>query len=43
MLPPSADFSMARAATIQAARDLVGADSAPERALTQAWDAVGVR
>ena len=42
MLPPSATFSLARAATIQAARDLYGAGSGPERAVTQAWTAVGV-
>ena len=42
MLPPSATFSLARAATIQAARDLYGAGSSPERAVTQAWTAVGV-
>ena len=42
MLPASATFSMARAATIQAARDLYGADSAPEVSITQAWTAVGV-
>ena len=42
MLPPSADFHMARAATIQAARDLQGPGSAAERAVTQAWTAVGV-
>jgi len=43
MLPSGATFSMARAATIQAARDLYGSGSAPERALIQAWDAVGVQ
>jgi bacillolysin len=42
MLPANATFSTARAATIQAARDLFGAGSAPERAVTQAWTAVGV-
>lgn len=42
MLTPSSDFAAARAATIQAARDLYGANSAPERAVTQAWTAVGV-
>jgi thermolysin len=42
MLPASATFSTARAATIQAARDLYGAGSAPELAITQAWTAVGV-
>lgn len=43
MLPRDATFAMARAATIQAARDLYGANSAPERAVTQAWTAVGVQ
>lgn len=42
MLPSNANFSVARAATIQAARDLYGPESAPERAITQAWTAVGV-
>ena len=42
MLPPSADFHTARMATIQAARDLQGPGSAAERAVTQAWTAVGV-
>jgi Zn-dependent metalloprotease len=38
----NATFSIARAATIQAARDLYGVGSAAERAVTQAWTAVGV-
>ena len=42
MLPANATFSVARAATIQAARDLFGANSNAERAVTQAWTAVGV-
>jgi bacillolysin len=42
MLPAGANFSTARAATIQAARDLYGAGGAVERAVTQAWTAVGV-
>jgi thermolysin len=42
LLPSSATFGVARAATLQAARDLYGADSAAERALAQAWTAVGV-
>jgi thermolysin len=42
LLTPNATFSMARAATIQAARDLYGAGSAAEQAVTQAWTAVGV-
>jgi bacillolysin len=43
LLPANATFSLARAATIQAARDLYGANSAAERAVTQAWTAVGVQ
>ena len=42
MLPSNATFSTARAATIQAARDLFGSNSAAENAITQAWNAVGV-
>ena len=41
-LPPSATFSQARAATIRAARELSGAGSPAEAAITQAWTAVGV-
>jgi thermolysin len=43
MLPANATFSLARAATIQAARDLYGANSGAEGAVTQAWTAVGVQ
>jgi thermolysin len=43
LMPAGASFSVARAATIQAARDLYGAGSAAERAVTQAWNAVGVQ
>jgi bacillolysin len=42
LLPSNATFSTARAATIQAARDLYGANSAAERAITQGWTSVGV-
>jgi bacillolysin len=42
MLPADATFSVARAATVQAARDLYGANSPAERALTEAWTALGV-
>jgi thermolysin len=42
LLPSNATFSVARAATIQAAQDLYGANSAAVRAVTQAWTAVGV-
>jgi len=43
MMPAAADFSTARAVTIQAARDLYGPGSPAERAMTQAWSAVGVK
>ncbi|MCX6549411.1 MAG: M4 family metallopeptidase [Acidobacteria bacterium] len=42
MLPSNATFAMARAATVQSARDLYGDSSAVERALVQAWTAVGI-
>ena len=42
LMTPDADFAAARAATIQSARDLYGAGSAAELAVTQAWTAVGV-
>jgi bacillolysin len=42
MLPANATFAVARATTIQAARDLFGAGSPAEVAITQAWTAVGV-
>ena len=42
MLPASATFSMARTATVQAARDLFGAASPAQAAIAQAWAAVGV-
>jgi thermolysin len=42
LMPSNATFSVARATTIQAARDLYGSGSAAERAITQAWTAVGV-
>jgi thermolysin len=42
LLPSNATFAVARAATIQSARDLYGAGSPAERAVTQAWTAVGV-
>jgi Zn-dependent metalloprotease len=43
LLPSTADFAMAREATIQSAGDLYGPDSAAARAIAQAWEAVGVR
>jgi thermolysin len=43
LLPSNATFALTRAATIQAARDLYGTGSGPDRAVTQAWDAVGVQ
>jgi Zn-dependent metalloprotease len=42
LMPANATFLTARAATIQASRDVYGANSAAERAITQAWTAVGV-
>jgi thermolysin len=42
MLPANATFAVARAATIQAARELYGSGSPAEQAVTQAWTAVGV-
>ena len=42
MLPSTATFATARQATIQAATDLYGSGSPAERAVTQAWTAVGV-
>jgi thermolysin len=41
-LTPSANFAAARAATIEAARELYGAGSAAAGAVAQAWTAVGV-
>jgi hypothetical protein len=41
-MPSNSTFGLTRAATIQASRDLFGANSPAERAITQAWDAVGV-
>jgi bacillolysin len=43
LMPSNSTFALTRAATIQAARDLYGAGGAVERAVTQAWDAVGVQ
>jgi bacillolysin len=42
MLTPFSGFSDARAATIQSARDIFGPSDPSVRALTEAWDAVGV-
>jgi bacillolysin len=42
LMPSNASFAVARAATIQSARDLYGAGSTAERAVTEAWTAVGV-
>jgi bacillolysin len=42
LLPANATFATARLATIQAARDLFGNNSNAERAVSQAWTAVGV-
>jgi Zn-dependent metalloprotease len=42
LIPANATFATARAATIQAARDLYPASAAVVNAVTQAWTAVGV-
>ena len=42
LMPRNSTFSTARAATAQAAQDLYGAGGAVERAVTEAWSAVGV-
>jgi Zn-dependent metalloprotease len=42
-LPPNAFYCQARPATIYAAGELYGAGSPAERALTEAWNAVGER
>jgi Zn-dependent metalloprotease len=42
LLPSNSTFALTRVATIQAARDLYGIGGTVERAVTQAWDAVGV-
>ncbi len=43
LMPSNATYAVARTVTIQAARDLYGAGSSAERAVTQAWTAVGVQ
>ncbi|HEV8211692.1 MAG TPA: M4 family metallopeptidase [Vicinamibacterales bacterium] len=43
LMPSNSTFALTRVATIQSARDLFGAGSTVERAITQAWDAVGVQ
>jgi bacillolysin len=42
LMPANATYAVARAATIQAARDLYGANSSAEQNVTAAWTAVGV-
>jgi Zn-dependent metalloprotease len=42
LMTTNTTYAGARAATIQAARDLYGANSPAETAITQAWTAVGV-
>jgi bacillolysin len=42
MMPASATFAVARQVTLQSARDLYGADSPAERAVSAGWTAVGV-
>ena len=43
LMPSSSTYALTRVATIQAATDLYGGGSAAVRAITQAWDAVGVQ
>jgi bacillolysin len=43
LMPPNATFAVARQATLQAATDLHGGSSPAFRAVSQAWDAVGVQ
>jgi thermolysin len=43
LMPSNANFSMARAITLQAAQDLFGSGSAPYNAVRDAWTAVGVQ
>lgn len=43
LMPSAGTFALARVTTMQAARDLYGAGSAVERAVTEAWNAVGVQ
>ena len=42
LMPSGSTFALTRVATIQGARDIFGVGSNAERAITQAWDAVGV-
>ena len=42
LMPANSTFSVARAATLQAARDLYPSNNGVERAVTEAWTAVGV-
>lgn len=42
LMPAGTNFSQAREITLQAARDLYGAGGAVERAIAEAWSAVGV-
>jgi thermolysin len=42
LMPANSTFATARAATVQAARDLYGIGGTVERSVTQAWSAVGV-
>ena len=43
LMPANSTFSVAREATIQSARDMFGAGHDVERAIGEAWTAVGVR
>ena len=43
LMPADATFSIARKTTIQSARDMFGTEHTVERAIEEAWTAVGVR
>ena len=42
LMPADATFSVARETTLQSARDMFGAGHAVERAIGEAWTAVGI-
>ena len=43
LMPADSTFSIARKTTIQSARDMFGAGHTVERAIDEAWTAVGIR
>jgi len=42
LMPSNSTFSVARKTTLQSARDMFGAGHSVERAIGEAWSAVGV-